>query len=511
MTMQSSAAAVEVNNLFTVRVLVNSQNIYINNAEATIEYPSDLVEVQSVDSKSSIFTMWVEPPSFSNASGVLSFNGGITNPGYNGAGGRVLTVVFKAKAAGTASLFFSGPAVKASDGLGTDVLSGQNSLTITITSGKASTPPEKTEPVTTPKTPTTPETSNALTKLIISSPTHPDPNTWYSLPDATMQWVNPAGTQALQVTLTTDKTTVPSKSIPSDLTSRDIAGISDGTWYYGMRYKTSRGWSPVSVYALRIDTQPPHDITLNAENNDDGSERLAYSAKDETSGVHNFEMSVDGEKATTLAADGTSGKATLTLSVGKHVIALAAYDKAGNKAQQSFDVVVKAAAAPKFTDYINPVEFGGSIFAKAESPYPNSQFTVTLKSPFGSIVEYDVQSDQNGRFSFTSERLKVAGNYEVWAAAMNTDGTRGPLSPKLIITVSKPLPLIRSIAAVILSPISLLILLFILLALLAAIGWYKYFVLRWQYRALKKQIEQKPVRVRRAKVITPPKDTDELV
>ncbi len=130
--LRPSQASVSAGNIVNVEVLVNTDNKWINNAESIIQYPSDLLEVISID-KTSIFSLWVQEPNYSNGIGQVSFNGGVPNPGYKGAAGKVASIVFKAKKAGTASVVFSDSAVRENDGLGTNILTSKSGAEISIT------------------------------------------------------------------------------------------------------------------------------------------------------------------------------------------------------------------------------------------------------------------------------------------------------------------------------------------------------------------------------------------
>jgi hypothetical protein len=135
----------------TLSVLVNSAGVAINNAEATIAFPSDLLEVLSVSKAGSVFNLWVEEPSFSNTTGRISFSGGIPTPGFSGASGKVISFVVRGKKAGNASFDFSSAAVRADDGLGTDVLSSNLASTATIIESKIKEPETVKQPVNTKK------------------------------------------------------------------------------------------------------------------------------------------------------------------------------------------------------------------------------------------------------------------------------------------------------------------------------------------------------------------------
>jgi len=128
---------VSVGDIVSVLVMVSTGGTAVNNAEGTILFPPDLLEVESINKSSSIFNLWIEEPEFSNYSGKISWNGGLPNPGFSGDGGEIMSVTFRAKSAGTASVMFSDPAVLANDGLGTNVLSGQSGAQITISAAPA--------------------------------------------------------------------------------------------------------------------------------------------------------------------------------------------------------------------------------------------------------------------------------------------------------------------------------------------------------------------------------------
>lgn len=124
--------SVSVGDIVSVKVLVNTGGTAVNVAGGTIEFPPDLLQVMSINTASSIFSLWVENPTFSNSLGTIGWNGGIPNPGFSGDAGQAMSVTFMAKAAGNASLLFSNGTVLANDGMGTDVLSGYGNASISI-------------------------------------------------------------------------------------------------------------------------------------------------------------------------------------------------------------------------------------------------------------------------------------------------------------------------------------------------------------------------------------------
>jgi hypothetical protein len=124
----SSKSTVTVGDTAVISFYIDTQSQIINNGEAVITYPKDIVSVNSISTQGSVFGMWVEQPSFSNATGKITFNGGVPNPGYQGARGLLFTAIVTAKKAGVATLAFSGASIRANDGLGTDVYTESSEL-----------------------------------------------------------------------------------------------------------------------------------------------------------------------------------------------------------------------------------------------------------------------------------------------------------------------------------------------------------------------------------------------
>ncbi|MES2225177.1 MAG: cohesin domain-containing protein [Patescibacteria group bacterium] len=142
---------------FSVRVVVGSGGQSVNAVSGKLLFSTDTLSLTKV-SKSGIVTLWAQEPSYSNAAGTVSFQGVILN-GYSGASGTVLTLTFRAKSAGTASITFSpaNSSVLLNDGQGTDVLSGTSGASYTITKAAVKEPAETPEaPVEVPAAPEKP-------------------------------------------------------------------------------------------------------------------------------------------------------------------------------------------------------------------------------------------------------------------------------------------------------------------------------------------------------------------
>jgi len=113
-------------------ISVASPNDSINAISGTINFPTDKLTVSSISKDGSVVNMWVREPAYSNSTGQITFEGAILNPGFMGKGGKLLTVMFVAKKAGTAEVSFREGAVLANDGQGTNVLNKLGQAKITI-------------------------------------------------------------------------------------------------------------------------------------------------------------------------------------------------------------------------------------------------------------------------------------------------------------------------------------------------------------------------------------------
>lgn len=104
---------------FTVALNLKAKSS-INAAEAALTFNPETVEVVSIAKENSIFSLWLKEPAFSNVSGSVEFAGLAPN-GYQGIG-KLFTITFKPKKAGSTALAFSRASVLANDGAGTEIL-----------------------------------------------------------------------------------------------------------------------------------------------------------------------------------------------------------------------------------------------------------------------------------------------------------------------------------------------------------------------------------------------------
>ncbi len=321
----SASSQIAVGSTVVAYVQADSEGIAINNAEGTLTFPSDIFDVVSVSQSPSIFTLWIQSPSY-GGSGV-SFNGGLPAPGYTGSNGRLFSVTLRAKAPGVAALAVVGGAVRANDGLGTDVLRTSNAAVITVAAPEPAVSAPVAEPAAKPA---------AAGTLSISSATHPLEDAWYSSSEASLAWKVPAGADAVQTLVSELEGATPSVIYRPAIAQKTTNTLEDGVWYFNLRAHTAGGWGPISSYRIQVDTTAPvlaeAEIVYEA-----GVLTVSANASDALSGVAKIEILVDGATAIALAPQELENAYSLPveLAAGKHTAVLRAIDRAGNTIDSS--------------------------------------------------------------------------------------------------------------------------------------------------------------------------------
>lgn len=462
-----SQANVTVGNFVNVKATVDTSGKVINNAESILQFPTEFLEVISVDSTSSIFSLWVENPSFSNITGQISFNGGVPNPGFQGNSGNIISIVFRTKKAGTASVLFSNSAVRENDGLGTDILTGTAGSQITIRSLQAPPSPD--------------------TEFVITSSSHSNQNAWYSEDDIEVSWVLPANATAVRTLLSEHSDSKPRIYYDSPITSRSVQDVEDGILYLHVQYFANGDWSNVQTYKLQIDTDSPTNLSVSTEENEIGGVTLFMKADDSLSGVDRFTVKVDAEKPITVKAS-VRGEALLDvpfIKTGEHTLIVTAYDSAGNKTETSTTIVVDTILELSINTYPSTIKLNESIEISGTAPYPLAQLRVSLENSDGVVHMFKLKSNSYSEFNFISQPITTEGTYTLWVDMLREDDEILLTSQRIEISVETPLLVQIGSYTIglmkVLIPAAILLALFLLITLY---GWLQFFRL---YRKVKKE------------------------
>lgn len=480
-----SSGNFSVGDILNVGVMVNTQSKAINNADAVINFPSSLLEVVSVSKSGSIFSLWVEEPAFSNSAGTITFNGGLPTPGFNGSAGKMVNIVFRARAPGTASVVFPAGAVRANDGYGTDILQARAQAQFNLISEERPVVP----PPSAIGTPQAPD---------VSSPTHPDPDKWYSKSTAILTWPISADVNAARLSIGKIPTAAPIVLYVPPVSEKTIADLEDGTWYFHAQLKNNAGWGGTTHFRLQIDTENPERFDIQLAPRDDATDprvKFIFEASDKTSGIDHYEVQIDGKDAVIWRDDGSKTFVAPILDPRKHILVAKAVDKAGNYLTNSIEFNIGALDVPIITDYPKEVT-QGEILMVLGTTYPDSEVTIWLQKDEKAPSAYNVRSDSTGKFVFISDEGLELGVYKLWAKVTDRRGASSDESNKVKFVVKQPTFIrIGTFAIGFLSLLIPILALIILLILMLWYSWHKFMLMR---KRLKKEVHEAETALHRA-------------
>ncbi|MFC1687063.1 carboxypeptidase regulatory-like domain-containing protein [Patescibacteria group bacterium] len=325
-----SSGSRTVGDSFSVTVSVNTDGVAINASDGTISFPTDILEVTGV-SKAGTFSLWTSEPSYSNASGSVSYSGGLPTPGYTGAGGGIITITFRGKAEGTATVSISSGSVLANDGLGTNVLSSRGSGTYTILPPGEDPDPDPEPDLDLPSAPT------------ITSPTHPEQSLWYSNAGPSFEWTSEDGVTGYSFSFDSEGGTTPDTTQDGTDTSTSYSDNADGIWYFHVRARNEDGWGPAGHFKVQIDTTPPLPFNIFAligSGEEDQPPLISFETTDEMSGVHHYDLTIGDGETVGVNVGETTPYALPDLADGSYDIVVMAYDFAGNSTRASATLLI---------------------------------------------------------------------------------------------------------------------------------------------------------------------------
>lgn len=406
-----------VGKTLSVSVYVGSADQAMNATSGIISFPQDKLEVTSLSKTGSIFTLWVQEPLFSNSAGTINFEGIVLNPGFTGATGKVITINFKIKTAGVALLNFSSGSALANDGKGTNILASLGNAQFSL-GGAAPTIPESTTPSISSGAPSAPQ---------ISSPTHPDPNKWYAKKDAKFTWPVPAGITGVRLLVGKIPRAIPTVTYAPAISEKEITNLTDGIWYFNVQLRNASGWGEISHFRFQIDTQSPKPFIIKfIDGNETKNPRptVVFDTTDSLSGINYYKIKIgEGDFFSVAPEIVKANPYTLPLqNPGKRNILVQAFDKAENYSVNTEEFTIEPLQAPVFTEYPKELQSDEILKVSGESKYPNSQIIIWLQREKDDQKSFTVQSDQNGKFTFTADEKLRDGIYQLWAEVIDSRG-----------------------------------------------------------------------------------------
>lgn len=340
---------------FTAAIRVNPQAKSVNAVETTLTFDTTKLSVVSVSKTGSVFSLWTTEPTFSNSAGTIEFGGGSPSPFSSQS--TLVTVTFRAVAEGSVTVDIKEASVLAADGLGTDVYTGAQKATYTISA--AAQPTETPAPDTSEDT--TDDGNSAITfgdpplAPEIRSKIFSDPDTWYATSTGLFTWEVPFDVNLMTAEVTGIPDAEPTVEYKPPVPELLLTGgeLRDGIQYLHVRFKNQVGWGATAHRMVKIDTTAPDKFTINVRAGSTASAfpLLTFEAKDPTSGIDRYELTIaDREPLTITPDEARLGYLLGELVDGTYTVKVVAFDRAGNKTEATTPLLITAGWQPKSDD-----------------------------------------------------------------------------------------------------------------------------------------------------------------
>jgi hypothetical protein len=517
--------------------LTNNQDT-INAVSAGLSFSNDTLELTSLSKDGSVMTLWAEDPTYSNVTGKVSFEGGVTNPGFSNSQGKILTLTFKVKKEGQGLVTISSGSVLANDGDATNVLgtlgaaafilssSGQDPVLVTTKptrvaeSSAAGTQGAQTSVSTSAQ-------SKEVPAPVISSASYPDNTKWYSSRDAVFSWNLPPSVTVVRTVYGQREKSVPTKVYTPPISSRSFSVDGDGVMYMHVQFQVGDNRGAITSYKFQIDSQSPQITKLSFVDDPSiasTSQALFINAEDRLSGVDHLTISIDEGPETIYPIDDKSVYILQKQTPGKHTVTVGAVDLAGNTSKRTLDYTIKSILTPTIIGHTENVVSGDKVSISGIT-YASTTVEAILTrigevGPFGfSLVDTQVHKDSNyketqttesdgkGVFSIMWSTSVPSGIYEIKLRAIDDTGVSSNYTDGKVIVV-KSMALVR-FATFISGWLSLILITLFAIVASAATFWYS--ILQFShFRRRVRRTMQEAEEALRANVEAICKDTEDF-
>jgi len=469
-----------IGDTFSVIVKVNSEGQAINAVEATLNFDPKNISVVNISKNGSIFSLWTTEPTFSNSAGTITFGGG-TSKTFNGSAGKIIKINFKTKSVGIAKVNFLTGLVLAADFKGTNILTAMNSGIYTVQS--KITIPEYIPPVNTPTAP------------IISSPTHPDSEKWYSNDNPEFIWKIKEDIIGTRLLVDHKSITIPTIFHSDPISEKKFSNLSDGIWYLHVQLRNEFGCGEISHFKFKIDATPPNPFEIKIKEGEETTNpqpTLLFKANDSCSQIDHYEIRIDNKEPIKVQE---SEYKLLPQDLGKHTIIIKAVDKAGNYTLAIKEVNVLPIEAPTITDYPKTL-LPGSVLSIKGDALPEVIINIHIQKDGEEIKIGQAKSNKEGKWGYNEIDPVKKGTYEIWADNVDFLGAKSNPSEKITILVSPPIFIrIGKLAIDYLETITTLSLLILAIFFLIILGWKK--ILK-KKKTIKKEITETEIALYKA-------------
>lgn len=375
-----------VGSYFSVDVRVDTGGNKTNAYKAVLAYPTDKLEAIAVSTGGSICSLWITQSK-------TTFECGAIQP-YAGPDGKIGTIIFVARASGTAVVSVASGNVKKADGSGAELLSTREAVSFTLQDLPANVP-------------------------VVSSATHPNQNNWYPIKSAELSWSKPEGTTGFSYLLSQNPQDVPDDTAEEPGTTKTFNDLADGAWYFHIKAQIEDGWSSTNHFRLQIDSEPPLPFEIVSDQKAERVTRaplLSFATTDDTSGIDRYEISIDGSTPLTTSSPYQFER----IRGGERNIIVRAFDLAGNTRDAALNLSVISVPTPTINQpsegetipFLSPLK----ISAAAAAQIGKAEFLID-----GNRIGAQ-ESGAGQEVSHTYQGFLTPGEHTLEAIFINADG-----------------------------------------------------------------------------------------
>ncbi|MFZ3057634.1 MAG: hypothetical protein WA092_01165 [Minisyncoccales bacterium] len=457
-----------------VLVTINSDGQDVNTAQATISFPANLLEVTKIDRINSVFSFWLEEPSYDNGRGSISFVGGSTS-GFSGASLKVMQVSFRVKGSGTGRLGVTNAAITASDGTGSNVYTTAKGLDIDIPATS------EFESVILEKEKTDATIASILPAQIIPTVSfYSDPTKWNNR-SASFQASWNIGSDVIMVgeALNQIANFIPEARADALLGSKIFPALDDGVWYLHLRASNNIGWGPTSHYRLAIDTMPPNSFEITSDSTfktNNPKPTINFVSSDLVSGIKNYTISLDGSIIATVSSSRFTFEPLLP---GTYRLVVMATDNAGNSTSQTETLEILPIESPQITYVSRKVIIEEEGITAGGIALSDTEVIIQVQNSKEQIVdEQTIPVDGSGAWNIVINKELKSGDYYLLVRARDKNMASSFLVVSEVIKV-RPHPVL-TLGSLEVNQTWFFIILIIILVSSFSFGWYSNY--RWRQK-----------------------------
>ena len=319
----------------------------------------------------------------------------------------------------------------------------------------------------------------------ILSPTHSEPDRWYSNNDPRFEWMLPKSVDGVNVLADRKPTTDPGEKSDGWFNHASYQNIKEGVWYFHIKFLTGDEWGSAAHFKFQIDTEKPIQLEINQLDSESYTKgRFSFNADDKTSGIDHFVIKIDNGEEKIWRDYGDGVFETAALSLGEHKISVKAVDAAGNFIEKSQDFILEKILPPRIISSRRLFWAGQNFFLRGVT-YRNAQVDIWIQRQDQPAEIYNAQSDSRGLFSLEVPDGLPIGNYIIWVKNITENGAHSRSSEKINI-VFQP-HFIWTFIAEVLIVIALFIPFLALIASIMFVIWYLFHKLGHEIKIRRKR------------------------